>query len=938
MTNEWNDIPSSGGWKDFPAASQWNDIPVGEPRPKEATPESQPSMFDLSSEELTPSKVLKQELYAFNTSFTKLADLFLPGDPITDWYDEMSGGPAIKSGLGKTVADAIGIGGSMGVGFVGVERAAGTYGNALMDLLGIGMSQAGATAQMQAQTAKALSSMDAFVLGPKELKTPDAIADEVQRLYSQEFKKYNLPVMDAYESSLRAQVGKGRKAKAIAKDEARILRDMIDAGDVLGARRAMGFYGILDEAALPSLKVSLKDAQDIERNVLKTMDQSYGKTADEVRDAVKQVGNVKIDPVKAVFKNDNAFARVDGTDKRVTWWDKYTLPIADAIRKYVDTKVGGMFERSAETAARMETHIPEILIRPYENLVKFGSEDRELKRFLMDAHRDPQNVLNARARVRQLGGTDAVKQFDEWVNTSELFNGRIRKKLFNAGDTKLRKDDVFFHMEKNTRGKKNDGIPRIGKSDTEKPSALQERSRKPAALMSDAEVDEYVNPFLSQSKYIADMEHLIQITDNFGLKPGMKFDSTVASFFDHMAKDMTRRGMSEAKAAKASKFMQHHYMGMTHAPNPFIRGLMSLGYAGTLAQPKSATLNLADVAVSMANQGIRPTVQAVFQTTKGQLGKNLTELGIDNAQNVGEFMRQFDKYIQEPGALETFARVSHKVSDFSMLASGFKFLDRTGKGVILRAAVNQAKAAAKNGTLAKTFGDVMTPDELRRIRPYLEKGIAPKDMPKEVQKLVEELAFTSLGKQQLISTAGRPLAYLNNPTLRPAYAMTGFAIKQLAMLRKGVLWNFKKNPGEAAKYAAKYVALAAGGTSLLNESRESIFQNREFQGEDVLIGTLEQLAAVATMNKVSDPYAVAKMKENPVMFILESLLPPMGLTEAAMKTAGALILGGEWDDEIVKKVPALGDFYKYYWADKTPKDRGSHYEQYKQLMEKWGQE
>ena len=94
------------------------------------------------------------------------------------------------------------------------------------------------------------------------------------------------------------------------------------------------------------------------------------------------------------------------------------------------------------------------------------------------------------------------------------------------------------------------------------------------------------------------------------------------------------------------------------------------------------------------------------------------------------------------------------------------------------------------------------------------------------------------------------------------------------------------------------------------------------------------------MNRVGDTYTFSKLADDPTGFMLESVLPPMGLTGAAAKTAGALIFKGVWDDEIVRRVPALGDFYNYYWfprQGKAARDKQSKWDEAQDIYDNYGE-
>ncbi len=847
--------------------------------------------------DLTTKDILMQEVKSFNDLAVGLPDLFLPGTPFKDaksWlHEKITGQPEqdyLQPGMAKDIADSVGMAANMGLGFIPVTRAAGGTSSVMADLLGFGNTAADDTARMVEQTGTALANSDAFKLKPKVLQTSEDVLNEVSGVTDDLVRDVQRSKLDEYTNTLLGAI-KGKKPN-ISKDERQWVKETIAKGEVPRAQAFLQSKGLLASTKLPDLSLGGKQMDELSDQAILQVSETYGKSVDEINAAIREQGGMKVKPwADNAFAQPEKFLRHPDEPPPLSSWDKYTLPITDVLRKYVDEKVGARFARASETATRFESILPKILIEPNKKVLDFTSKNRTIKRHLMDIHKDPENLSKARFLIHQELGPDGLKQFDDFVAKSQQFNGRIQKTLFKE-DPKIKLDDVFFHTEKETRGGWKslvESIPRIGKSDTKKPSSLKNRTRKSAFDMTDAEVDQYMNPLLSQAKHISDMEHLIQIADTYKIRPALKTNSTVDDMWKEVSREFRRRGMDKERADATKKFMNHYYMGMSTAPNAVVRAVLSLGYAGTLAQLKSAVLNLSDVTVSMVNQGVLPTMKAMISSTKGTLGKSLKDLGLDRSQNVGEFQRHFDSLTSDPGKLEKFARASHKTTDISMLMSGFQGMDRVGKGVVLRAAVVQARNAAKNGTLLKEFGDVMTKGELERIRPWLAKGTKPQDMPAGVRDKIEQLAFTALGKQQLITAAGRPVAYLDNATLRPAYAMAGFALKHLTLLRRNIIGEMKKgNAKEAAAYAAKYVAFAGLGTSLLNESRQAAFTDKEFEAEDILVGVLEQIAAVSTMNKIGDPYALQQLEGNMVGFILESFIPPMGLVEAAGQTAGGV--------------------------------------------------
>ena len=349
---------------------------------------------------------------------------------------------------------------------------------------------------------------------------------------------------------------------------------------------------------------------------------------------------------------------------------------------------------------------------------------------------------------------------------------------------------------------------------------------------------------------------------------------------------------------------------------------MDLAYAGTLAQFKSATLNLHDFFVSALNNGAINTLKSMKGTTLNEFGKTMDELGFSQ-QAVGEYVRGFEDAIDNPTLGNRLAKKTHGFTKGAMAVSGFRKMDQIGKGGVLRANVEKMRTAAANGKLHSEFSDLAYFDELQKIQPYLAKGMKVREMPADVAQIVEEIAFTALGKQQLISHAGRPLNYLRHPLLRPAYAMTGFAIKQQAMLREGVLNQMARgNYREAGRYAGMYLVYAGLGYAGLNQGREFLFKgDTEAKPEDFAVDALDQMAAAFTLNRLGSEYDRQQAAENPVMFLMTSFLPPGGLAEAAGQDLTQFFQwvqdphNEDFPDKLAERVPALGDFYKYYMKD-----------------------
>ncbi len=182
-------------------------------------------------------------------------------------------------------------------------------------------------------------------------------------------------------------------------------------------------------------------------------------------------------------------------------------------------------------------------------------------------------------------------------------------------------------------------------------------------------------------------------------------------------------------------------------------------------------------------------------------------------------------------------------------------------------------------------------------------------MTDKERELTTQLMFSRLGEQQLISAAGRPLAYLQNPNWRWMYAMTGFAIKQAEMMKKGVLDNIQKGEYRAAgKFFYRYMMFAGVGFGIVNQARN--FPQYALGNEDKkpsLEGfardVISQPASAITFNKLGDMRSVEKLAQNPIGFALESFIPPEGFVGNIGKDIGAILTGSNINMRTLNSIP-----------------------------------
>ena len=833
----------------------------------------------------------------------------------------------MPSGTARDIVGAAGSSVSMAMGLAPVQRAA-TTGNYALDFLGLGSTITDDV--MREATRQGLKiaksrTADWHKLGDDFLGTEDDIYDAANLAGKRDVIERNRVFMSEHE---------GEIAKVI-KEQGKKYKE----GNVMVTQ-----HDIPESQIRPSLE-----------NVQRELKEMYGVSPEETLRVLGKRGGLKVDtdPL-ALHQVDKQFKPVPmREDVNVGWWEHLTSPMTETLKRHVDPRVAAFWERSVETSTRAQARITAEIGKPILEVAKLADKDMGLKRVLMDFHRQPyEKMKEARQIIDTALGPDAVKSFDVFMSKAGKQSDEARRRLYKA-DSGF--DDIYYLASGKKAKKDKSWVQKAYNSKAVKPASLMNRGRQAAHDMDDLELGEYANPILTHLKHMNDEAPLLEIAKKFGLRPSLGKGGNTEQLFKQVAKKLEHDGIDKERAKLAGKVMLSAHTGSTKIPPALVRAHMALGYAGTLAQLKSSMLNLHDIFVAGVNNGIMPTMKAVFQTTKGQFGgKGLVDMGIGDQHTMGEFMGQFDDVIQNPGFWDKAASKSNWVAQKGFKWSAFAMMDRMGKGVVLRSALNKARSEAKRGNLVGEWGNILSIQELKQVKKYLANGTKMEDMPLHVRGMIEEAAFSKLGEQQLISIAGRPLAYANHTWARPLYAMTGFAIKQKAILRANVTEkmleanNLRKNGKayghkvkEAVSYATRYAAVAGMGYGLLDETRMSLGKDEEFNVSDIPWGVVEQIASVVTLNRIGDTYTWNKMSDDPMAFMLESVLPPMGLTGAAAKTAGALILKGEWNDEIVRKVPALGDFWNYYWfprKGKAARDKQTKLDDAKAIYDDWGED
>jgi hypothetical protein len=291
-----------------------------------------------------------------------------------------------------------------------------------------------------------------------------------------------------------------------------------------------------------------------------------------------------------------------------------------------------------------------------------------------------------------------------------------------------------------------------------------------------------------------------------------------------------------------------------------------------LAQVDSALVQLGDLVMSVAHNGLLPTAKAL-QTIVTKTPGRLT------ARDYGLVSHMAEEVIRR-GKMTDF-------TDWAFKASGFRAVDLLGKSTYLNAALTKYTKLAANPrgvqTMRARYGDYFGRD----FDPLVADLRAGRQTT-----LTDELLFRDLAGAQPISRIESTQFLMDNPKLRFIGTLKSWMIKQADVLRREVYQNFKKGePVLATKQLIRFgIGMAAAGAT--SEWIRSFFLNRD---DEVTWGDLP-LNFFKTF-ALSEYFAdKAEQKGYIRAYLEQTMIPPVELFEKLIAA----------DPESVKLLPVFG--------------------------------
>ena len=364
--------------------------------------------------------------------------------------------------------------------------------------------------------------------------------------------------------------------------------------------------------------------------------------------------------------------------------------------------------------------------------------------------------------------------------------------------------------------------------------------------------------------------------------------------------DLIKKGtLTDEAADDLARLLQARFNGEKLVMQSGVAKLRDIQYMSLLAQPDSALVQLGDIGVSAYLNGIRNTVGSM-------LGKRQLD-----SEDLGIMNKVSDKIAAELANTNGYNKALNNFFQWS----GFRAVDKLGKDTLIDASLKKyQKLAQKNPAGFRKKWEGTFGDEVENVLGDLQQ--------KEITDNVKLLVWNDLADAQPITLSEMPEAYLNNPNGRIFYALKTFTLKQMDLMRKQVIQEYKNgNKEQALTNAFKYAAIVGGANASVQTLRDHLkaleLPEVPDDVEEAAVGTMdavvESLLGQFFLNKYSrERY----LSSGDWPGFLQNMLTPPGL-KIGSDIAGDIGMGaleayeGELDpmersEEIVKNMPIVG--------------------------------
>ncbi len=406
----------------------------------------------------------------------------------------------------------------------------------------------------------------------------------------------------------------------------------------------------------------------------------------------------------------------------------------------------------------------------------------------------------------------------------------------------------------------------------------------------------YAAPEVALENYIRGAVNRTEMNNFFGQfarGKGKKFamveneDGSI-NFRDSIGKAITEdkslRQLNHADSQKVQDLLTARFVDGETPMGKLSSTIREAGYMYTIANPASALVQLGDVAINAALKGSWNTFTSLVLPKRIKITQVIED--------------QISKEFSDPGL---FAKALEKTFKYS----GFKAVDRLGKETAINASYKFNRKLVRTAKGEQKFRDKWAntfPDNMDSVVDDLKNNRVTED--------IEFLLFNELSDLQPISFSELPPGALNKH-LRILYMLKSFTLKQMDVVRRNIIQEYKKgNKMQAAMTAFRlgaYLSLSGLG---VNQVRMIMRGEELLEPEELPTEALWSLLGVYGLSKYTATKYISQGEVGEA--VVSTLAPPFVLLDNIGK--GVVDLTDEDSEQlkILKNIPVLGDL-AYMW-------------------------
>ena len=353
-----------------------------------------------------------------------------------------------------------------------------------------------------------------------------------------------------------------------------------------------------------------------------------------------------------------------------------------------------------------------------------------------------------------------------------------------------------------------------------------------------------------------------------------------------LAEEMKFQSMNPRDAARLRDLIDARFGLAERSGSGLSNKARTAMHMATIANPVSALTQIQDVGMSFFANGYLPTIKAL-------VGENKFKL------------ERFDLDGRVSAEMATVGGMA-KMLDRFFTVTGFKRADRLGKETIMNAAYNKYSkmAQTKEGVnkLRKRFGHVFG-DEFDLLVTDLKSG--------KITDNVDYMVSAELLNWQPVAVSELPLFYQKHPELRSLYTLKSFTVKQLDVVRREIIDEFRAgNNLDATRKLFSYLTVVGLSGAGVQEVKDFLTRGDSIKPEDIP----EQMASSILRQLALSKYLMTNYigEGRPVAALGEILFSPFLLFDSlgsdVLKT-----MKGELDPVKAKSVamiPVGGKLYQ----------------------------